>query len=77
MAIDVDHEIAKRDCDVVIDKIAEVIVRWNVLYTYDKTTKNCQHFVEDLLEELGIDNNLAFKGAMGQFLKSMRYSHIF
>jgi hypothetical protein len=56
----------------VIDKISTVITRWNVLRTYNKNDSNCQAFVEELLDSLGVDLKKIYKGATGNYLKKMR-----
>lgn len=60
------------DCDLVIDKISEVIVRWNVLRDYDKQKNNCQNFIDDILAALNIDPETKFKGQLGDYLKQLR-----
>eukprot|EP01027_Heterolobosea_sp_BB2_P013431 GEZU01019387.1.p2 GENE.GEZU01019387.1~~GEZU01019387.1.p2 ORF type:complete len:219 (-),score=85.77 GEZU01019387.1:83-739(-) len=61
------------------DQIADVVVDWNVNYSYKnltigETTKkvgNCQDFVEVMLTALGIKFDFQ-NGALGEFLKDMR-----
>lgn len=76
MAVDVEH-----DKDFTIEEVREVIanvvIRWNVLRNYNNITSNCQHFVDELLEALDICPNLIYKGALGEYLKKMRYYNFF
>lgn len=72
IAVDVETTLETVDYEVIIDRLCEVICRWNTLYEYDKYTKNCQHFVDDLLANLDISPNLKFKSQMGDFLKQLR-----
>jgi hypothetical protein len=53
-----------------LDKMADVICRWNGNYQYSQNTKNCQTFVDELCKELGIDLN--FTGALGEYLVQLR-----
>lgn len=55
-----------------IDKLAGVIVRWNTTKEYSQKSANCQHFVDDICKEIGL--NLEFSGAMGGFIKELRSS---
>eukprot|EP01080_Neovahlkampfia_damariscottae_P007112 gene7112-11275_t len=57
------------------DKIANVIVYWNINYHYStfskgKNSGNCQDFVETILSEL--DLKLDFEGSLFQFLKQIK-----
>ena len=45
-----------------INKIVEKCVEYNTYYFYDRTKRNCQKFVFDVLRELKI--NLKFEGEM-------------
>lgn len=60
------------DVDLVIDKVSDVIIRWNTVCNYDQSTNNCQLFVEDLLTALGIDPKLKFQGQLANYLHQMR-----
>jgi hypothetical protein len=71
IAVDVENTLATMDVDFVIDKVSDVIVRWNCVCKYDQSSNNCQVFIEDLLVALGIDQ-LKFKGQLAGFLKDMR-----
>jgi hypothetical protein len=72
VALDVDSHLELVDADIVIEKISEVIARWNVLHPYDKKENNCQVFVDDLLLALDIDPNQKFKGQLGEYVKKLR-----
>jgi hypothetical protein len=53
-----------------IDKVAEVILDWNINRTYDQRTNNCQQFVDDLCIKLGIP--IKFEGPLGDYLQNLR-----
>jgi hypothetical protein len=72
IVIDIDNNLEVVDVDFVIEKITEVIARWNVLHPYDKRENNCQEFVDDLLIALDINPHLHFKGQLGEYLKKLR-----
>lgn len=56
-----------------IDKVAQVIIDWNVNKTYDQSTNNCQTFVDDICKALGIDT-INFGGALGEYMRKLRES---
>lgn len=60
--------------DHVIDVVTDVVCRWNVLHNYSKKDNNCQNFVDDLLENLGIDSHLKYTGPLGKVLSNLRTS---
>ena len=72
IALDLDTGLELADGDVVIEKISEVIARWNVMHKYDKNNNNCQAFVDEILLSLDIDPHLKFKGQLGLYLKRLR-----
>jgi hypothetical protein len=49
-------------------------IRWNILYQYKQTKKNCQDFCQEVLECLGIDTkNLYNKNnAYGKFITEIK-----
>ncbi len=53
-----------------LDKMAELICHWNANYQYSQNQKNCQAFVDELCEVLGIELN--FKGALNDYLVQLR-----
>ncbi|KAL0487612.1 hypothetical protein AKO1_000249, partial [Acrasis kona] len=55
-----------------IQKTAEAIAFYNTGFDYNNSTKNCQHFTEHLLKELGIQYEP--KGQLKEFLDKMRAS---
>lgn len=80
LSADVDNIIIQKDklADIA-DKIADVVVEWNVNYVYAniKTSQkehegNCQDFVDNILDKLGIKS--VFSGALGTFVEQMRTS---
>lgn len=80
LAIDVDTiSISTPDSlDTLIDKLANLVIKWNTEYTYclfrlaGKKSKegNCQDFVDDVLSTLGITFNP--QGPLKQCLETMR-----
>jgi len=71
IAVDIENALDIMDVDFVIDKVSDVIIRWNCVCKYDQSINNCQVFVDDILAHLGIDQ-LKFKGQLGNYLKDMR-----
>jgi hypothetical protein len=53
-----------------IDKVADVILDWNINKQYGQRNNNCQQFIDDLCEKLGIPTK--FEGPLGDYLKSLR-----
>jgi len=73
LAIDVDNTIEKKmKIGFVVDALCEVISRWNIIKTYDRNKCNCLHFIEDVLDSLGISSKLSYTGALGNFIKNIR-----
>eukprot|EP01080_Neovahlkampfia_damariscottae_P001185 gene1185-10699_t len=72
VAVDVPTNLELVDVDVVVDRISEVISRWNIFRKYDRMSDNCQLFVDDIFASLGIDIDKHFKGQIGDFLKVLR-----
>lgn len=72
MALDVNSVLETADVDFVINKVSEVVTRWNVMREYNKGANNCQGFIDDILVSLGIDPLTKFSGQLGEYLKSMR-----
>lgn len=61
----------------VVDKLADVIIEWNLNKEYvnvhnsnNHKSGNCQDFVEEVLHRLGIEPK--FEGLLGQYLSEMR-----
>jgi predicted house-cleaning noncanonical NTP pyrophosphatase (MazG superfamily) len=44
------------DDKLMVDKISEIISDWNSTKSYHLTNSNCQHFVNEILEKLGLYN---------------------
>lgn len=72
IALDVETTLEIVDYELIIDRLCEVITRWNTLYEYDQYKRNCQHFVDDLLANLDISQSLQFKSQIGDFIKNLR-----
>jgi hypothetical protein len=53
-----------------ISKVAEVILDWNVNRQYNQRNNNCQQFVDELCEKLGIP--VKFQGPLGEYLQNLR-----
>lgn len=58
------------DLEETIDKISDVIIKWNTEYQYDQRNGNCQQFVDDMCNALNI--NLNFDGPLGEYLQMLR-----
>eukprot|EP00818_Percolomonas_sp_WS_P003566 CAMPEP_0117441756 /NCGR_PEP_ID=MMETSP0759-20121206/3797_1 /TAXON_ID=63605 /ORGANISM="Percolomonas cosmopolitus, Strain WS" /LENGTH=469 /DNA_ID=CAMNT_0005233617 /DNA_START=192 /DNA_END=1601 /DNA_ORIENTATION=+ len=79
MSIDIDRW-SNTDLQSAVDKMAEVIVRWNTTMKYTngvgrrssskKHVGNCQDFVDDMLQALNI--RVDFQGALKEFLNDLR-----
>nr|CAG4718432.1 unnamed protein product [Naegleria fowleri] len=73
---DIESITTMQDLNRVIDGMAKCICKWNRNITYKQTggdrvtTGNCQDFVEDLLEHIGVKMNLS--GSMKKFVKRLR-----
>jgi len=72
LALDVPSHLETANVDDIIDKISDVVCRWNALRLYDRNKNNCQCFLEDLLVVLGINCDLFYKGQLGDVLKKMK-----
>lgn len=48
-----------------------MIIDWNVNKVYNQRNANCQQFIDDLCNELGIDLN-KFEGPLGEYMKNLR-----
>ncbi len=58
------------DLDDTVQKISEVIIKWNTSKQYDQRNANCQQFVDDCCEALKI--NMKFDGPLGEYLNNLR-----
>ncbi|KAG2385999.1 hypothetical protein C9374_003148 [Naegleria lovaniensis] len=73
---DIESITTMQDLNRVIDGMAKCICKWNRNIAYKQTggdgvtTGNCQDFVEDLLEHIGVKMNLS--GSMKKFVKRLR-----
>jgi hypothetical protein len=72
MVLDVDNNLELADYETIINSIAEVVARWNCVHQYDKFHKNCQTFVDDILNSIGVDTEKKYKGSLGNYLKKLR-----
>jgi hypothetical protein len=70
IAADVQKYFRGPQVKVAVDRIASVIAHWNSSRHYSSTKDNCQTFIDELCEVLDIQ--LDFKGALGQFLQTLR-----
>mmetsp|Transcript_2375 Transcript_2375/g.3452 ORF Transcript_2375/g.3452 Transcript_2375/m.3452 type:complete len:359 (+) Transcript_2375:57-1133(+) len=71
IALDINNNITKINIDQSLDKLADVILEWNICKAYDQKKENCQHFVEDLLKSLGC-NHAIQSLATSNYLKKLR-----
>ncbi|KAL9648865.1 hypothetical protein ABK040_003795 [Willaertia magna] len=73
---DIDYISSMDRLDFVIDNLAKVICKWNVTMNYKQTGGdkskygNCQDFVDDCLDALGVKLN--FEGSLKNFLTRLR-----
>lgn len=72
LALDVPSHLETANVDDIIDKISDVVCRWNAFHQYDRNKNNCQVFIEELLLCLGISPDLFYKGQLGDSLKKMK-----
>jgi hypothetical protein len=74
LAADLDFQTPnnKFDLNKTIQLISEVIIDWNVNKEYTQRKNNCQDFIDEMCEKLGINLNSMFKGPLGEYLKSLR-----
>lgn len=76
LTADIDSIQSTEKIEVVVEKLSNLIVRWNTSMKYkDNNGKkgeegNCQDFVDAILAELGLSLNLT--GPLGAFLQKMR-----
>jgi hypothetical protein len=67
------HTIEKEDTeatDKFLTTVVDMIVEWNMSKMYNKSTCNCQQFVEELCTRAGISYHL--KGSAGSYMKQLR-----
>lgn len=61
-----------------VDKIADVIIKWNTKMTYKNRggekgkEGNCQDFVDEILEAVGVDKKAIYQGAMGAYFERLK-----
>jgi hypothetical protein len=81
IAIDMSELLLSKDVkiDNYIDKLAKVfffkiknkvICEWNSNKSYNQTTANCQHFVEDILSQLSITPK--YRSTIDNYLKQLK-----
>lgn len=51
-------------------KVTQFIAKWNSSYEYQTFTRNCQHFVNELLEEIGI--NLLWNDSIADYINEIK-----
>ncbi len=69
-AADVGREFSGIEVHKAADIIADKVIEWNTKYEYSQNHKNCQHFVDEVCEALGIELN--FGGALQNYIKQCR-----
>ncbi len=63
----------KLNAEQVMDRLSEIITKWNTKYMYDKRKYNCQKFVDEALSVLGIDlQQFARNSPINLFLTQLR-----
>jgi len=75
LTADVDSISTEKKLEEVIDILADCVCNWNTSKQYNDNAKNksegnCQDFVQDILQHLGIKPD--FQGSLGLYLKKMR-----
>lgn len=55
-----------------LQKVCEKIVEWNAGRTYDRLTNNCQSFVVEMLNCLGMGDSIRPDSPLGEFLAELR-----
>lgn len=80
VACDVTDGLSISKCGIndLVDKMADIIVRWNTTMQYKnrggdkKTHGNCQDFVDEMLEAIGLNKDDIYQGAMGAYFKRLK-----
>ena len=54
-----------------IDRLIDVIVKYNKHYYYNLFDRNCQHFVSDALTALGVDKPIELAGGLKDYYKKI------
>lgn len=55
-----------------LDSLVEVIVMYNHQYYYDLIRQNCQHFVTDALQVLGVNKPIKFTGGLSEYFHGLK-----
>lgn len=55
-----------------IDRMIDVIIRYNSFHYYHVFSRNCHHFVKDVLEALGITESPTFTGRLKEYYDALR-----
>jgi hypothetical protein len=53
-----------------VEELATEIARYNVLYSYNPTSRNCQHFIDDVCQRLQLSLNVV--GQLKTFVNTIR-----
>ena len=53
-----------------LDKISDIICHWNASFTYSQKDRNCQTFVDEICDSLGIE--LKFGGSLAEYVSHLR-----
>lgn len=72
LAADLEFGGIQLDLEDTIKKISKVIINWNVTKQYNQNENNCQKFVDDVCNELGLNLDKILQGPLGEYLKSLR-----
>ena len=72
LAADLEFGDVELDLEDTIEKIAKVVINWNVNKVYNQNENNCQQFVDEVCNELGLNLDKILQGPLGQYLKSLR-----
>ena len=57
------------------EALFDVIIRYNTQFYYNLIDRNCQHFVSDALNALGIDKPTEFTGGLRSYFQELKSGH--
>nr|CAG4713537.1 unnamed protein product [Naegleria fowleri] len=78
LSADIEQLQTNEDVRKVVEKLSAVIVKWNTTMQYkERDTEpgksgNCQDFVDDVLQNIGLSRDKLSEGPLGEFLKKLK-----
>ena len=80
VACDLTDELSVTGCGIneLVENIADVIIKWNTHMEYKnrggdgKKHGNCQDFVDDILDAIGVNKSVIYQGAMGAYFERLK-----